>query len=626
MVTLDVLFFLTHMALDRALGDVDGSTMRPSLSTLLRRLDQRLTAENRTARADMVQPYLVARGIVSVALALSEPTYQPAPELEVLVGAETARIVAHTGVGVSPWLLTSLDYSALSPRGMADHDEVSAGWCRASSWLERAALSLEGAGEGRVHTAVDVATARVHARAALLLTRLVDHETDAESATAWGRIQRAGELVIGEVDDVTPRELAAVVTNARFQLQNQAWLENVARVDRVRHAAAQQISSRVYDGSGGARAAGRESSEPRRLLAPTFRLLGPPATPDGEVLQALVFPSIGPVANDESPPTARGRVRAFPSALDVAAWLGSASARDALHETADDAFEGFGETLDRLVRSRSPQRSLARHRTPYLSMLDAIETWLAPSAGDRFEPGAALEVWRRRKADVALAAWTELRHDATSFSRAPVSEVMLPPQSPGGTAVPLFVEAHPEAIAKLIAVVRQTARALVAEGLLPSRAPALTVLDEVDDLLWTAFGVAVYETADETTPPALAAALAGFPARLRALESALAEAGEADVPIATDVHADLPSGRALEETTGRVEEAWIVVREPGTHWLWLAIGASIPHHELVQPAGRRWTDRAWRDRLEAEGDPPPGTLARGYSIDRGLGASAAPDH
>ncbi|MDP9150013.1 MAG: DUF3160 domain-containing protein [Myxococcota bacterium] len=618
--TLDALFFLTHVAIGRALGEVDAATMRPSLATLLHRLDIRLAAESRTARADMVQPYIVSRGLVGVALALSERTYQPAAELAALVGAETARVVAHTGVGVSPWLQTSLDYSALSLRGMADHDEASAGWFRAASWLELAGLSLEGAGERGGLVAVDVATARTHTRAALLMTRLVEADSDAEVVTAWDRLARAGELVIGEVDDVTPRDVMAAVANASFDLQNPAWFASVRRVDRVRHAAALGAASRVYDGTGGAWAPAKsgERGESSHVVARTFRLLGPCATPDSEVLQSLVFPSIGPLESVASLARGPAPTRIFPSALDVAAWLGSASARAALHQTSDDAFERYSETLDRLVRARAPQGPLARHRTPYLSMIDAIETWISPSAGDRFEPGTATEQWHRRKADVALAAWTELRHDATSFTRAPVADVRLPPRIPGQTSVPVFVEAHPEAIAKLIAVVRQTSRALVGEGDLPSTAPALTILEEVDDILWTAFGAAVYETADETVPPGVAAALAGLPARLGALEAVLAEAGEADVPLAADVHTDLPSGRTLEEATGRIEEAWMVVREPGTHWLWLAIGASIPHYELVQPSAQRWTDGAWRARLESEGDPPPGVLARSYEANRRL--------
>src|SRR5262249_60230843 len=113
---------------------------------------------------------------------------------------------------------------------------------------------------------------------------------------------------------------------------------------------------------------------------------------------------------------------------------------------------------------------------------------------------------------------------------------------------------------ELVGVVRQPSRALVAEGALRAGAPALTVLGEVEDLLWSALGVAVHQADDDPVPADLAASFASFPGRVRALEAALAETGAADVPVAIDVHTDIPTGRVLEETTGRLEEAWVSVR------------------------------------------------------------------
>src|SRR4029077_20851888 len=102
---------------------------------------------------------------------------------------------------------------------------------------------------------------------------------------------------------------------------------------------------------------------------------------------------------------------------------------------------------------------------------------------------------------VALSAWTELRHDATTLTRVveagPLPAAALAEQA----TVPIFVEPHPEAIARLAGLVRQAMRALVAEGMLRSGSQALQILEEVDDLLWAALGAAVYETADQPLPP-----------------------------------------------------------------------------------------------------------------------------
>jgi hypothetical protein len=604
--TLDTMFFLAHLALDRAMADVDALRIAPALATMLRRLELRLAAESRGARADMAPSYLVARGIVGVALALVQADYVAPRELGPLIDGERVRVLTHGGVAGSPWLGVPLDYSAMSPRGAADCDEAHAGWFRAVAWLEGAALALDGTGEGTARSSVDVGTARVHARAALLLARLLDYDVDAEAAGAWDRVERAGELLIGDPDDPTPRDLSLAAAAQKLDLRNGDWFSNVAMVDRVRHAASKAREARVDDGALGSIAppAGLDPRLPVGRLAPGFRLVGPRLTPDGELLQALVFPLLGPLTDRKPPASARDGVRALPAALDVGAWLGSAEARAQVHAAHDDAYAGYDETLDRMKLARPADGSLERHRTPYLSMLDAIETWLRPSVGDRVQPGAPTTEGRVRKAAVALAAWTELRHDATAMSRVQVLDLRLAPQPPVESAVPMFVEPHPEAIAKLLALVRQTERALLGSGTLPKEAPGMAVLDEVDDLLWTALGVAVHEAADRAVPAALLQALGAFPARMRALEAVLARSGAAEVPLVVDVHSDRPSGRALEEALGPIEELWMVMREPATHELWLAVGASIPHVELVQPMAQRASDAAWRARIAAEGDLP----------------------
>jgi hypothetical protein len=615
-VTMDSLFFLAHLALDRTLADMDASVLAPAVATMLRRLDVRLASESRGAPPDLVPAYLVARGVVGVALAFVDPAYAPPDVLAALVEGERARVVAHSAVGVSPWLGVPVDYTAMAPAGAADRDEAHAGWYRAVAWLELAGLALEGRGEDHVHSQVDVGTARIHARAAMLLTRMLTYELDAEAATAWDRVERSSELLIGDAADATPRQIQAAATTLKLDLRDRAWLANVVSVDRVRRTVARENAASVDDGFGGARvpAGGVDPRAPIGSLSPSFRLVAPRETPDAELLQALVFPLVGRLTRAEPPPTSRAGVRALPSSLDVAAWLGSGDARAILHETGDDAYARYADTLDRLTSARPPSGSIERHRTPYLSLLDAIETWLGPSVGDRVQPGASTAEWRARKAEIALDAWTALRHDARPMSRVQSTDVRLPAPEPSPSPVPVFVEPHPEAIAKLLAFVRQLERSMVAGGALPTRGAGVIVLDEVNDLLWDALGVATHEASDQPVPADLAARVATLPARMRALEAVLDPAGAAGVALVTDVHEDVPSARVLEEAIGHVEQAWMIVREPATHRLWLAFGAALPHTELVQPASARLSDAAWDARLASDGDPPPDALERPYSV------------
>jgi hypothetical protein len=546
------------------------------------------------------------------------------------VQGEKVRVLTHGALATSPWLRVPIDYSAMSPRGQADRDDAHAALFRAMAWVDGATLALEGQGEDAVRAAVDVATARTHARAALLLSRLVEHDVDAEAASAWGRIARADDLLLGDSDDSSPRDIEAAAIEAKLDLRSSAWFADVAAVDRVRKAASRAKVAHIDDGAGGVRvpSIGWGPTGLLGALFPHFRLVGPRATPDAELLQSLVFPLVGassssagagtPVGDAGAPstdPAAPADLRrTLPSGLDVAAWLGSREARLALRASGADAYAHYDATLDRQIAARPPRRSIDRHRTPYLSWLDALQSWLGPSVGDAVSPAALSPEWRARKADVSLAAWTELRHDSVALSRVHVPDVRMPDRVPGETQVPVFVEPHPEAIADLLALVRQTARALVADGAIAPDGAAAVTLGEVQDILWVALGVAVHEAADQAVPPAMTADLAAFPGRLRALEAALGEAGGASVPIVVDVHEDPAAGRVLEEGLGTVQEMWIAMRDPRTHKTWLALGASIPHVESIQPMALRRTDSTWAAALGDVARVPGASLDGAYVV------------
>jgi len=356
-----------------------------------------------------------------------------------------------------------------------------------------------------------------------------------------------------------------------------------------------------------------------------MRLLGGAASADGELLQALVYPSIGALTPTEHPPaTARDGVRALPSALDVAAWLGSPDARTALHEAGDDAYVGYDAALAARIQKRAPADSLARHASLFASGLDAIATWIDPSAADVTLPGAHRAAFGRRKIEVGLAAWTELRHDAGTFTRLPLAASGA--ADPAHTVTPTvtaFVEPHPEVIAKLVALVRQAERGFRALGAIKDASPADAVLREVDGILGAALTAALREANDEPLTSTEAEALASIPARIVSLEARVAATGSADVPLAIDVHTDLAPARALEEATGDVDEIYMVLAEPKTHTLVLAVGASVSHYELVQPAALRLTDTSWRARLQSGNAPPRDAFTSSYLTPAPSAAPAA---
>jgi hypothetical protein len=672
--TLDALFALAHAALDRALAEAEDRKLMPATEILLRRLDARLAAERPGATLDLVAAYTTARGIVAVGRSLWNPAYVAPPELAEIVAAELARVRAHNGPAESPLLGVVLDYSLFASRGaLAGDADPRARAFRTMTWLSQAPLMLatdeEIEGGER-----NVSRVRTHARAALLLARLVDFDVDAESAHAWEELARLGRFVMGAPDDVSLRELMGLAVRAGLDAGDARAIANVARVDRVRHLARVGRLPRLYDGAGGLRVlsppgafsddpsggSGVSPDRPRvsgvspdrpgvsgvspdrdagfsggpwfERAALSVRVLGASAVPDAEVLQRLVFPAVGPAAlrapsdsDAQAPAPARstereGR-RALPTALDVAAWLGSPEARTILHESGDDAYAGYDTSMTFLEHVRP--KEAARHASLHLSALDAIGVALASSAADPINPAALSPLWRRRNVEAALAAWTELRHEDAPFSRQPnVPPVPLAlrtdARADDARLAVGFVEPHPEAIAALVALLGQARRGLVALGALGEHSEALAVAIEIEDILGIALRVALREANDEAVLPSEAADLAGVPRRLARLDARLEPSRSAELSVAAGVHTDLEPARVLVEATGGIDDLLLLMREPASPKetkLVLAVGASIPHYELTQPAALRLSDEGWRARLRTS-PPPRGAYTSAYVVAR----------
>jgi hypothetical protein len=232
--------------------------------------------------------------------------------------------------------------------------------------------------------------------------------------------------------------------------------------------------------------------------------------------------------------------------------------------------------------------------------LESLAAWLRPSSAERTDLHSQGVTDDRRKLRTALVAWTFLRHDALAFAHeAPHGRPSLSKApKPGGGRV--FVEPHPEAIASLLGTVRQLRFGLTALGVLREDALSSAVAAEVDSILALTLEASARATNDDTSLAELEPELTRIPSRIAALE---AWAGSAATPVVIDVHLDATSGKVLEEGTGNLEEIFMHVRDPITRRSVLAVGATIPHWELLESAANRLNDAAWRARIQ-EGHAP----------------------
>ncbi len=571
-VTMDTFFALARACLGAALDEAERAVLQPALPRVLSGLLARLGSERNEARVDLRVAYDVAIATLGVSSRLIDPNATIPADLQAIVTFELDRVRAHAGVAESLALGRPLDYTTFDAHQGLTESDPRLGQYRAVRWLAQAAWVLARRSDST--RGVDVAEMRTQTRAALLVARALKAEP--RLAQTWGRVEDLLTLVYGPPDDLGERQLGRLVKNAGVDLSDGQAFVNVATVDRVRRAAVNAAPADVLD-------LGPIVLSMNEAPPVTFRLLGPSAPPDAVVLGRLVSPFVGAWSGPETTDVAR--LRTLPSALDVGVLLGSKDARTALTEQGDDGYAGFSDALLRATSRRMPEDSAARHGSITLSYLDAIATYLAPSAAAVTQPGDE-SAQGRRKLAVALAAWSGLRHEGVPFAHevgAPRLEAINTTDVP---RAPSMVEPHPEALAKLLATMRQLDAALSANAAFSPDSPAKQALAMFEALLVDALRAAVIETSCEPTSVAPVA----WPKRILAIEARLGIAGASPRLAVVAVDA---TGRVLEEGTGPIDEAVMLMRPPEpTAQASVYVGAFIGHYETSSTLRR--TDHAWQ--------------------------------
>ncbi len=547
-ITLDALFSIAFRAVERALDEVDREAVGATLAAALVHTGERLAAESRAARSDTARAYEIALGVVQVARRLLEPVAELAGETTPAVNEELALVLAHAGPAHSALLARTIDYGAFDTQAGLAFDDPRLAQFRALTWLGLAALALA------PEPGIDFAMARTQTRAAMLLARTTNDE--------WARLARAVAFASGRGDDPSAAELLATATKLGFDLRDEATIANVVRVDHLRTALVRAAAPTVEDTGG---------------VLPTFRLLSPAAPPDVRALARLARPN------------------ALPTALAVGLALGSPEARAELDTPQEHVAV---EEIEHMLLANPS----ARHASLHASGLDAIATYLAPSAYDAQRPWRETELYQRRKLEVALAAWVTLRHAGVSFAR-DSARAAIDEAEPTFDDVRGAIEPHPEAIARLVSLVHQTQQGLVVHGLRASGASAL-LLARVEAFLVDALHIATAQATAQLTP-AQSRTLATMPSRLATIERHL---GSGSAPLVVVTAADVTLGRVLEDATGEMNEVWLAVDIAGAPSVF--VGARIPFHEVTSTL--RSTDASWSKRL-AQFPPPRAAWVESYS-------------
>ena len=555
LITIDALFAVSSLAVNAALADAEAWMTPRAFGLLLHRLDARLTAAERGARPDLIDGIHAAEGVVAVALILADGTYLPPSEVKDAVIEEAVLVRSHPGVAMSRILHHPIDYGAFAAQGPITRETGATGTFLAAQWLSGATFTFGAEGTGPV----DMSSARMRTRGALLASRLVmaSSDADADARRALQELDRVDQLMFGDASLASPLSLADLAARNGFDLHDARIITDAAQLDRIRRA-----SLGAFDGMG--------------LL------------PLRQAPEARLFTEIATC----------GRPLAFQSGLDVARWLGARSASTLL-PTADAGSPGTA----REPGSSWSRTGLSPHASCYASGLDAIAAWLAPSASDTAEVFADRPSWQDRKLEAALAAWTLLRHDGIAHARTAARASA--PADLDGTEVRspdaiVLVEPHPEAIAAELSFVRQVDDGLTALRALTAGAPSRSVLTEVESILDVALTAAREESEGPSEFTARSSELRDLPRRLGAIE---ARTSPAAGPFAVVVHRDQRAAKVLLEGTTGLDALYAVLPDPRTGRALLTVGAVLAHAEMTLAARDTLTDQAWAERI-ASASPP----------------------
>ena len=608
--TADTLFFVAQAAIDRAVADVEDVTWKPALVRLLTSLTSALVVDEKSVPLDLAEGLRLARGFVAVAAKLAIPGYSPPADIAPGVGEELRRIEAHHGIERSPLFGVTLDYAAFAPTfGLRPNDDVSKpqlALARAMTWLAQAPFMLASRGDTAGST-VDVQSARVHARAALLLGRLLSPASSPERAADYAALRKGLAFVSGKADDPSPDALAQMATTVGVSLDTPQSIANVAKLDHVRRAALERFEPAAYEGVAEVRIP--ESSRGPQAggvgrAAHSVRFLGGAAPVDSLVLQGLTFPFVGSATKEANGLSQQAGHRAFATAIDVAAWLGSSEAEKIRHESGDDAYEGFREALKRTELMRPAVLAPERHASLHMSSLDVLATYLAPSRAEIAVPASFSSAYARRKVEVVTVAWAHERHDSRTFGGPPPYHPLAPKPRPKPEVhdAPIYVEPHPEALAHLLSYVRQADRGLSTMGLAKGSRGALA-LTEIEEIVAAAFEASTRAANGESPPAEVSAVLGTFHDRLEWLEHdvGLRIGGV----LATHVHQDSVSGRASIVGITGLTEVHVAVRDPRSGNLVHAVGARLSGLDGVWPRNRPTHDGALKEDFGRSPVAPP---------------------
>jgi hypothetical protein len=559
-VTTDVAYHEWHLLFDKTLRSLEQDVLLPKLDKLVSGSIEAAHAQSAELAAT---PLADAASRVEQLFDVAAAELGLPVELTSLARKEKALIDAHSVTKRSPLLGVKVDYSTFTPRGHYTRSAALTHYFVGMSVLGQLPFCLPGTSK----CPPGVEPARIGILASRTLTR------NAGLVALWRSIYEPTAFLVGRADDYTPFEAAAAATKTvPGWLRDPRPLGNDATVAKV---IAKLVDTRPV------------------LINPeeaAIRFLGTRFVIDSYVLDQLIFPNVG----------TPDRPRLMPSALDLAAVLGSDFAHEILVKTGATSYANYDRQFAKLRKAIASRPAAAWGATVYDAWLYAIEPMFL-THGTAFPDFMRTPLWRAKDQQTGLGSYAQLKHDTILYAKQFAAEG-------GGAAVPArrnWVEPDPVPFARLVSVAALLRDGLRARHLLTPRTAGL-FRDEIG--LYTFLErIAKDELAGKPIAKRDNDRLTNLGGELESLWFRTSDLTHGNVPTADQadaVVADLgssPKG-VLEVATGRVDRIYVLVPDDdGTFEV--ALGGVYSYYEFTNPPGQRLDDTAWRALLDKGTQP-----------------------
>ena len=566
-ITTDSILQLYHVFYDYSLRTTEETALTPSVQTLTSAMLAELISEYKTvsdkdlkqAVSDCIAYFAVAENL------LGQPLPDGIPDsARDKIDAEVSLANAAAGVADSPLIGGKVDYSAFTVRGHYTRTGDFQRYFKAMMWYGYMYFNIY---KEKTPDVAGTQRAMIIANAA----------SAANMLDTWESVYSPTAFYVGQADDLTIYDIYNAMSGA-YTGDFWAWLSDTNEVAKISETLADLNKAQI------------QQQYQKDAKVTQFRFMGQRYTPDSDILQSLTDT----------------RKRPYPSALDVAAVLGSADAAGYIAKYLNPAAK-WPEYNDMFTQTKSRFDALPDdtwRSNMYYGWLWSLKPLFNPvKKADNYPLFTQTQAWRDKSLATALASWTELRHDTVLYVKESGAEMGGWPE----TKYPGYVEPSIEVYERLLWLTNFSKENLSSRGLLNDNMSEKA--DKIASLLEFLITCSQKELNGEPLTEDEQSQIVRYGGVLESLSVSIATDDQAyewyqvmpdadrNMALAVDVHSGADG--VLTEAIGTAAEIYVITESQGQ--LILTRGAVFDYFEQI--TANRLTDEAWQSMI-ANGQIP----------------------